>query len=241
MIRPFCFLLFRSYNSCMVVEIIPAINATTFEEVKEKIRLVEPYAEGPDNGGIKWVHIDVADGTFTDITLWHNPKDLLTLQTPLFVEVHLMLANIDSRIQEWLEPIVRRIIFHREASQNPDVVIDACRAFDIQVGIAIRPDSPAEVVFPYLTKVDLVQTLAVAPGPSGQAFEISTLQKIAALKTACSSTCPIEVDGGINAVIAAQVVQAGASLLVVGSAIFSAGSEHDIKNVIEDLLRHATI
>lgn len=222
----------------MAIEIIPAINAETFAEVQEKIRMVEPYAEGPDNGGIKWVHIDVADGTFTDISLWHNSKDLLMLQTPLFVEVHLMLANIDARIEEWLRPIVRRIIFHREASQNPDSVIDACRASDIQVGISIRPDSAVEIVLPYIKKVDLVQTLAVLPGSSGQQFRSETLEKIATLHSVCPA-CPIEVDGGVNNVIAHQVVEAGASLLVAGSAIFSGGGEHDIKSAIEDLQRHA--
>lgn len=207
----------------MTPEIIPAINAETFAEVQEKIRMVEPY--------VSWVHIDVADGTFTDISRWHNSKDLLMLQTPLFVEVHLMLANMDARIEEWLRPIVKRVIFHREASQNPDSIIDACRALDIQVGLAIRPDSAVEIVLPYLKKVDLVQTLAVMPGPSGQLFQPETLQKITALRSACS-TCAIEVDGGLNNVIARQVVEAGASLLVAGSAIFNSS---DIQHAIEEL------
>lgn len=223
----------------MAIEIIPAINAQTFAEVKEKIRLVEPY--------VSWVHLDVADGSFTEITLWHNAEDLLELQTPLFVEVHLMLDRIDERIDEWLKPIVRRIIFHREASQNPDVVIAACRASDIQPGIAIRPDSPVDTVLPYLSKVDLVQTLAVFPGPAGQSFRSETLQKITALHNACP-LCPIEVDGGIDSKTAALAVRAGASLLVAASAIFSlpvrqAGASSDgsegIKNAIENLRRHA--
>lgn len=228
----FCFFHFFIYNFSMAIEVIPAINAKTFAEVKEKIRLVESY--------VSWVHIDVADSTFTDITLWHDPKDLLSLQTPLFVEIHLMIADIDERIQEWLQPIVRRIIFHREASQNPDVVIDACRALDIQAGIAIRPDSPIDIVLPYLSKVDMVQTLAVVPGPSGQKFRPETLQKIMGLRHACP-TCPIEVDGGVDAATAPAIIRAGASLLVAGAAIFSAsgGERVDIKSAIEDLRTHA--
>lgn len=214
------------------IEIIPAVNAKTFAEVQEKIRMVEPY--------VAWAHVDVADGTFTDITLWHDPKDLFFLQTPLFVEIHLMIANIDERIQEWLRPIVRRIIFHREASQNPDLVIDACRASDIQVGIAIRPDSPVDIMLPYLSKVNVAQILAVAPGRSGQVFQSSTLQKIAAVHAACPP-CLIEVDGGVQNKIASSLVEAGASLLVAGSAIFSAegGESCTITSAIESLRRHA--
>ncbi len=209
------------------IEIIPAVNAAAFKEVQRKVKMVEPY--------VSWVHLDVADGSFTDITLWHNPGDLLNLRTPLFIEVHLMLGRIDERVQEWLEPIVRRVIFHREASKNPDAVIEACRASDIQAGIAIRPDTPVEAVVPYLSKVDLVQTLAVMPGPSGQLLHPSTLPKIAALRGACS-TCPVEVDGGVNNATAPQVVKAGASLLVAGAAIYSAT---DIAKAIEELRRHA--
>src|SRR3989344_899248 len=221
--RLFCLLVFFYTFYMNEIEIIPAINAKTFAEVQEKIRMVEPY--------VSWVHIDVADGTFTDITLWHNSKDLLSLQTLLFVEVHLMIANIDERVQEWLRPIVRRIIFHREASQNPNAVIDACHASDIQIGIAIRPDSPVDIVLPYLSKVDMVQTLAVAPGRSGQAFQPNTLQKIAALHVACPS-CTIEVDGGVNNATAPSIAGVGALLLVAGAAIFKTP---DIRRAIEEL------
>ena len=142
-----------------------------------------------------------------------------------------MIADIDERIQDWLQPIVRRIIFHRETSQNPDVVIDACHRSDIQVGMAIAPGSSPDIVLPFLPKIDIVQTLAVLPGRSGQVFQPDTLQKISALHSACPA-CPIEVDGGINADTIGSVVQAGASLLVAGSAIFSAP---DIKDAIEKL------
>lgn len=215
----------------MAIEIIPAVNAETFAEVKEKIRLVESY--------VSWVHIDVADGSFTDITLWHNPEDLLDLHTPLFIEVHLMLDRIDERIDAWLKPNIRRIIFHREASRDPNTVIEACRAADIRVGIAIRPDSPIHIVLPYIQKVDLVQTLAVMPGPAGQKFRPEALQKIMALRHACP-TCPIEVDGGVDTATVPAIIRAGASLLVAASAIFSARGNIDIKSAIEDLRAHAS-
>jgi ribulose-phosphate 3-epimerase len=209
------------------IEIIPSINGASFKEVQEKIKLVEPH--------VSWAHLDVADGSFTDITLWHNPKDLLNLHTPLFIEVHLMLEHIDRRVEEWLEPNVRRIIFHREASENPNTVIAQCRAADIQAGIAIRPDTPVDAVLPFLARVDMVQTLAVLPGPAGQSLLPGTYEKITALHAAYPA-CPIEVDGGINAETAPRVVHRGASLLVAASAIFN---QPDIKQAIDKLKRNA--
>lgn len=205
------------------IEIIPAINAKTFTEAEEKIRLIEPY--------VSWAHVDVADSSFTDVSLWHDPKDLFTLRTPLFIELHLMIADVDKRIQEWLQPLVRRIIFHREASEHPEICIAACRGSDIQVGMSIIPSSPIEGVLPYLSRLDLIQTLGVTPGHSGQTFEAGTLQKITALHSACPA-CPIEADGGVRTATAAAMVKAGASILVAGSAIFSAP---DIKTAIEKL------
>lgn len=226
----FCLFIFFLYNSTMrEVEIIPAINAATFQEVREKVRLVEPY--------VSWVHLDVADGSFTDITIWHNPKDLLELRTPLFIEAHLMIDHIDERIHAWLETNIQRIIFHREASEDPDIVIETCRASDIQAGIAIRPDTPVDMVFPYLSKIDLVQTLAVVPGPAGQKFQPGMLAKVTALRSACPTTCRLEVDGGINAETAHAAVEAGADTLAAASFIFNAS---DIKQAIENLRRHAS-
>jgi len=218
------------------IEIIPAVNAATFEEVQRKVKMIEPY--------VSWVHLDVADGTFTDVVLWHNPHDLWELKTPLFIEVHLMLDRIDERVEEWLEPNVRRVIFHQEASKDPNMVIAACRAADIQAGIAIRPDTPVEAVVPYLSQVDLVQALAVMPGRAGQAFRAETLETVRALRSTCTHLasgpeqiyCRVEVDGGVNASTVPGIVAAGADILTAASAIFSAT---DIAKAIEELRRHA--
>ena len=212
----------------MEVEIIPAINAETFEEVKEKVRLVEPHAF--------WVHVDVADGSFTDVVLWHNPRNLLELATPLFIELHLMIDRIDEQISAWLEPNVRRVIFHREASEHPERVIAACRSSDIQAGIAIRPDTPVDAVLPYLSLVDLVQALAVVPGRAGQEFQKETLAKISALRSACPARCRVEADGGVTPEIAADIVRAGADTLASASAVFGRG---DIQKAMENLKNHA--
>lgn len=212
----------------MDFEILPAINAVTFEEVTKKIRLIEPY--------VSWAHLDVADGTFTKNILWHDAKDLRTLVTPLFIEVHLMIDNVDEHAGEWLLPNVRRVIFHVEASHDPKAVIKKCHEANTEAGMALCPDTPVDVLFPYLTLADMVQTLAVMPGRSGQVFQNDTLEKIKALRSHTQSGV-IEVDGGVNSQTIGQICRAGASVLVAGSAIFESGK--DIKSAIEELRRYA--
>lgn len=206
-----------------MAEIIPSINAATFEEVEQRIRLVERY--------VNWAHLDVADGTFTQHISWHTPQDLLRLKTRLSIEVHLMVDHIDEAIERWLLPNIRRNIFHIEAAQSPEYVIDACHKKNIEAGIAIRPDTSHEKLRPYYKKADFLQTLAVMPGPSGQEFKQETFEKISRLRKECPS-CLLEVDGGVTATLAPQLVKAGATHLVAGAAIFNVPDmEHAIRNL----------
>ncbi len=207
----------------MKTEIIPAINADSFEEVRRRIKLVEPF--------VKWVQLDIADGTFTKNTTWHEPEDLLSLKTPLKIEAHLMISNIEKRIENWLLPNISRIIFHLEAAKDAGFVIEKCRAAAKEVAIAIGPDTPWTRAVPYLDKIDMVQILAVYPGLAGQKFQEENLDKIAHLRKECPK-CIIEVDGGINKEIAQKVIKAGANIINAASVIFSA---KDIKKAIEEL------
>jgi ribulose-phosphate 3-epimerase len=195
----------------MNIEIIPAINADNFEEVKRRIKLIEPCA--------KWAQIDVADGTFTKNTLWHNAQDLLGLETSLNIEVHLMLSNIDQRINDWLLPNIKRIIFHISASQDPDFVINKGKEAGKEIGIAISPDESLLKAMHYRGKVDIFQILGVYPGMTGQKIQEDTFEKIRELRKFCPS-CIIEIDGGVNKENAKRLVEAGADILVAASAIF---------------------
>lgn len=210
-----------------MVEIIPAVNATSFEEVKRKVAEVESHA--------KWVHIDVADGTFTDNVLWHNPADLAFLKTELFVEIHLMVGDVDAKLKDWLLPSVRRNIFHVEAAQDPEALIAACHAADIYAGLAMRPDTSWEMLKPYVSKADLLQVLGVIPGKSGQTLQKHVIQYIRALRGETSS-CFLEIDGGINAETVGEAAEAGANVFVAGSAIFDA---LDPARALEDLKKAA--
>jgi len=205
------------------MEVIPSINAETFEEVEKKIKLVEPY--------VSWIHLDVADGTFAKTTTWHEPADLLSLKTPLNIEVHLMINNIEERLDNWLIAPVKRIYFHIDTCKAPDFVIEKIKKAGIDPGIAIGPDESWTKAAHYKNKVDVFQILGVSPGPAGQKATEETFERIKELRKFCDS-CIIEVDGGMNKETAQKAAEAGADVIVVASAIFG---EKDVGKAIREL------
>lgn len=205
-------------NQQKSIEIIPSINVSDFDELKKRIKKVEPYAR-PADGGVRWAHLDVSDGVFTKHVSWHEPKDLVGFKTKLKLEVHLMVDRPEREIEEWLIDPVDRVIFHQEATKEHQLLIQKIREAKKEVGMAIRSDTPWLKLFPYLTKVDMFQFLAVNPGPSGQEFNEEIFHKIGHLRQVCQR-CIIEIDGGITPRIAKRCVQEGANMLVAGKAIF---------------------
>ncbi|OHA08487.1 MAG: hypothetical protein A3B37_00070 [Candidatus Sungbacteria bacterium RIFCSPLOWO2_01_FULL_59_16] len=195
-----------------MVEIIPSINAETWDEVVKKIRLVEPLVD--------WVHIDVADGTFTPNALWHNPLDLIGFETDCKIEIHLMEDRPEERIEAWLLQPVRRVIVHYEVTHDLDFVLAECRKGKIQVGLSVASHTSWTRLKPHAEKVDLLQVLAVHPGPAGREFERHNLSKIKHLRSFCRG-CTIEVDGGITPENADDCARAGANILVSANYIFS--------------------
>lgn len=214
------------------VEIIPAVNADTFEEVQRRVRLIESLSPSKAAfDGCGWAQIDAADGTFTKNTIWHNPKDLAFLETSLKIELHLMLDNMERRIEDWLLPNVHRIIFHISAANDPDFVIEKCRKAGKEAGIAIGPDESLTQALKYRDKVDMFQILAVHPGLPGQEAQAEAFERISELRGFCGE-CTIEVDGGMNKETAIKAVEAGANIIAAAAAIFSAD---DIGKAIKEL------
>ncbi|MEK7576005.1 MAG: hypothetical protein AAB491_02920, partial [Patescibacteria group bacterium] len=196
-----------------MIEIIPAINVDSFEEAQQKIKLVEPFS--------KWVQIDIADGTYTKNTIWHNPQELASIETSLNIEVHLMILDMEKRITDWLLPNVKRIIFHIETAYDSSFVINRCKDAGKEVGLAVSPGIPWTRMAPFKDKADIFQILGVHPGLPGQRTLEETYDKIKSLKNFCKS-CIIEVDGGMNKETAKRAVEAGADKIVAANAIFSA-------------------
>ena len=177
-----------------MVEIIPSVNVSNFEEFKERLKLVEPLT--------KWAHLDVSDGVFTKYVSWHEPKDLVGFKTKLKLEVHLMIDQPEREIEEWLIKPVNRVIFHQEATKEHQFLINKIHEAKKEAGIAIKPDTPWLKLFPYINKVDIFQLLAVSPGPSGQEFSEEIFHKIGHIRHVAPHAI-IEIDGGVNKSVAA--------------------------------------
>lgn len=195
-----------------MVEVIPAVNAETWDEVVKKIRLVESFAD--------WVHLDVADGTFAPNTLWHNPLDLVGFETPAKLEIHLMEDRPEERVEAWILKPVKRVIVHYEVTHDLDFVLHECWRNRVEVGLAIGPDTSWTKLKPFVDKAHLLQILAVHPGLAGQEFDKPSIQKIKHLR-AFSPDCKLEVDGGINPHTAQEAIKAGANIIASASYIFS--------------------
>ncbi len=209
-----------------MADIIPSINASTFAEVQERIAKVEPY--------VSWCHLDVTDGVFSAHPTWNDPRDLPRLRTKLKCEAHLMVAKPHAVIEQWFISPVRRVIVHLEAMSDIEcrTVTQKCHDAGREIGLAINPETPWIVFEPWFGKADLFLPLGVPPGASGQKPDWDLIAgKIAAIREACPS-CIIEADGGVNQETAACAADAGANILVAGSAIFDAP---DTAKAIEEL------
>lgn len=205
--------------------IIPAINVPEWEELVRRVKIIESFAK---EAGVDTVHLDVTDGTFTKNSYWHRAADLLLLKTSLKIEVHLMIGTsdnpIEERIAEWLMPEkIFRAIVHVEAGHDIHLALTKCYEAGMQVGVAITPGSSWTRLVPYLDEVDLAQILGVHPGLSGQVMqEDHVLDALSHLRARPPKGGLIEVDGGVSLEDAHALVQAGANILIAGSAIFDA-------------------
>lgn len=216
------------------VEIIPAVNAATWEEVREKVHKVEAY--------VRWVHLDVADGTYTPNTLWHNAAELFTLQAHVLIEVHLMVAEPERVIDAWIGAGAKRVIIHVDTINDFDYIKARCDQAKVLLMLAITPSISWTELVPFMKQnVVSYQVLAVHPGLAGQDVIDAGPEDRDYIESAYDAVrhirdrlkwCDIEVDGGVKVGTAKKFKDAGANLLAAASSIFAAP---DIRKAIEDL------
>lgn len=194
--------------------IIPSINTPDFESAKELISKAVEFVD--------WIHIDVGDGIWTPNTTWASPQEFKSLNSlkSLKTEVHLMIENPDAAVLPWLEAGAKRIIVHVESVEDPDSLIEICKTFGGELGLAISPDTDIKELNVYFNKVKFYQILAVTPGLAGQEFNQSVLEKIKFLRKEVPDAI-IEVDGGINPETAKLVKKAGANIIVSANYIWN--------------------
>ncbi len=211
-----------------MIEVIPTIIAKDFQELKEKVKKVEPYVD--------WVQLDIMDGQFVDNVTWNNPADLENLETNLKLEVHLMTAKPEEHLDAWIEAGVKRIIFHYEATDKHKEIIKKIKDAGLGAGIAINPETPIDVLDQFFQIPNskfqiLILVMTVPPGRGGQKFLEETLPKIKNLREKYPHV-NIGVDGGINLESAPQVIQAGANILASGSGVYKSDNiEETIKKL----------
>ena len=199
--------------------VAPSILSADFSRLGEEIRAIE--AAGAD-----WVHIDVMDGHFVpNITIGPVVVKSIRPVTKLPFDVHLMINNPERYIESFAKAGSDIITFHAEVDEDPKEIIRLIKYYKRKAGVSIRPKTDLSKIAPILPMVDMVLVMTVEPGFAGQAFISDCLPKITELRKIFRKD--IEVDGGLNDSTAADVIEAGANVIVAGSSVFGAKDYKD--------------
>lgn len=200
--------------------IAPSILSADFAKLAAEIADVE-------SKGADWIHIDVMDGHFVpNLTFGAPIVGAVRPHSKLTFDVHLMMSNPEQFIADFVQAGADRLTVHAEACLHLHRVLHMIKEHGLPAGVALNPATPLAAIEEVLDDVDLVLIMTVNPGFGGQQFIPASLSKIARLKAQLEhhgrGDVLIQVDGGINAQTAAQVREAGATVLVAGNAVFNA-------------------
>ena len=181
-----------------------------------------------DEGGAHWIHVDVMDNQFVpNLTIGPPVVKSLRPNTKKFLDVHMMVIEPEKLVGPFARAGADSITFHIEATDDPQSVIDLIKATGTKVGISIKPATSLAEIEPYYDQIDLVLVMSVDPGFGGQGYLDGSTERVEKVKQiliekSLQNRVLIEVDGGIKLHNAEEVINAGADVLVAGSAIFGA-------------------
>jgi ribulose-phosphate 3-epimerase len=210
------------------VRISPSILSADFARLGEEVRAI-------DEAGADWIHVDVMDGHFVpNITIGPGVVKALRPHTQKPFDVHLMISPIDAFLEDFANAGADIITVHPEAGPHLHRTIQRIKALGKKAGVSLNPATPAKMLDYVLEEVDLVLVMSVNPGFGGQSFITSQLRKIEAIANSIAKLgkdIDLEVDGGVDATTARQVIDAGANALVAGTATFKGGPSAYADNI----------
>ena len=191
--------------------IIPVINPKNLNDFKKKLSQLKGY------DGL--IQIDLSDGEFTHWKNYVNFSKIKDLKISLPFEIHFMFEKPEKYLEDLMFLKPKRLILHIEAIKDFDKCYRVCKENKVELALAICPETPINVLFPYLKKLEMVLILAVIPGPSGQTMQHYVLENIPILNKK-NKKIKIEMDGGINERTIETAIVFGVDYLAIGSAIF---------------------
>lgn len=212
-----------------MVKIAPSLLSANFACLKQEIDKIE---------AAEWIHYDVMDGHFVpNISFGYSILKDISKVTDKYLDVHLMISDPFKYVDNFIASNASLIVFHYEAVEENEIdkLVKYIKNNNVDVGIAIKPDTCQDVLKPFLSQLDLVLVMSVEPGFGGQTFNHSAIEKIsklAKLREENNYHYLIEVDGGINESTAKLCRQAGVDVLVAGSYVFNSD---DYTKAIESL------
>lgn len=211
-----------------MTQIAPSMLSADFLHLEKDVEMVNANAD--------LFHLDVMDGVFVPNISYGFPiVEAIAKKAVKPLDVHLMIVEPEKYVERFVEAGAAMVSFHLNATSDPDAVLDMIRAKGAKAGLVINPDLPVSSLFPHLKNCDFVMLMSVFAGFGGQKFIEATYDRVKELKAELERQgldIPIEVDGGVSASNAAQLVSCGAEILVAGSAVFKAA---DPAQVIEEM------
>ena len=206
------------------------LNADLSKLAEESKRIVE--------AGADYLHLDVMDGHFVpNITFGATMVKALRKHLPnTFFDIHMMVSDPEKWIDDMADAGANMYTFHLEATDDPDRVIRMVRAKGMKVGLGVKPNTPVEMLLPFVEKVDMALVMTVEPGFGGQKFMAHMMPKVELLRKQYPDL-DIEVDGGLSPSTIKAAVEAGANMIVSGSAVITSDNPREVMNGMKEVGR----